>query len=199
MDTEQLLQQIESGDEKALNRLLEDHRDYLRRILELRMDQGMRQRIDPSDVIQETQLVASCRIDDFLKRRPTTFKLWLRQKALEQLINLRRRHVTAAKRSVYREVRLSNASSMAVAAHLLQRNPSELVRQWELVNQVNQAVSELSEVDREVLLLRHGELLSNPEAAEVLEISNDAASKRYGRAILHLRTKLIETGLLSRE
>ena len=42
-------------------------------------------------------------------------------------------------------------------------------------------------LDREVLALRHFEELSNGEAAEVLGISKDAASKRHVRALKRLR------------
>ena len=45
------------------------YRRYLRRVVELRMDPELRLRVDPSDVVQETQLLASERIDDFLSRR----------------------------------------------------------------------------------------------------------------------------------
>jgi RNA polymerase sigma-70 factor (ECF subfamily) len=42
-------------------------------------------------------------------------------------------------------------------------------------------------LDREVLVLRHFEQLSNAEAAQVLEIRESAASKRYVRALLRLK------------
>jgi RNA polymerase sigma-70 factor (ECF subfamily) len=55
----------------------------------------------------------------------------------------------------------------------------------------------LSEIDREVLVLRHGEELSNTEVAEVLGIEPKAASARYGRALLHLSSQLKRQGVLS--
>ncbi len=41
--------------------------------------------------------------------------------------------------------------------------------------------------DREVLALRHFEMLSNSECAQVLEISEKAASIRYIRAVGRLK------------
>ena len=53
----------------------------------------------------------------------------------------------------------------------------------------------MSELDREVLLLRHGEGLANAEVAEVLGIEPDAASKRYGRAVRRLCEQLRDMGM----
>lgn len=180
----------------ALDRALEKHRDYLRRLLKFRMDDALRGRIDPSDVIQETHLEVCRRIDDFVDRSTTSFKLWLRRTALEQLIDHRRRHLVAAKRTAHREVAFSDASSVALATRLFDEQPSEAVQRRELQEQTAIAISVLSEADREILLLRHGEELTNSEAAEVLEISCAAASKRYGRALLRLRARLASSGAL---
>jgi RNA polymerase sigma-70 factor (ECF subfamily) len=46
-------------------------------------------------------------------------------------------------------------------------------------------------LDREVLVLRHFEQLSNTEAAQVLEIRESAASKRYVRALQRLKEILM--------
>ena len=88
--TERLLELASQGDAQALEQLLSEHRPYLRRLIELRLDDDLHARVDPSDVVQETQIVAVRRIDEFLKRRPTSFRLWLRSKALEKLVEIRR-------------------------------------------------------------------------------------------------------------
>jgi RNA polymerase sigma-70 factor (ECF subfamily) len=51
----------------------------------------------------------------------------------------------------------------------------------------------MSDIDREMLLLRHFEELTNQEAADVLEISRTAAHNRYIRALKRLREILLET------
>lgn len=196
-DTEALLEQVANGDGEALGRILERERAYLRRLLDFRMGPDLRSRVDPSDVIQETQLAVNLRIEEFLSQRPTSFRLWLRNKALEQLSNLRRKHVGALKRSVRREIKRPDASSVALAAAIITDHPSSIARRRELSQQTEEAMAQLPDKDREVLLLRHVEALSNAEVAELLGISGDAASKRYGRAILRLRNKLIRAGALS--
>jgi RNA polymerase sigma-70 factor (ECF subfamily) len=193
--TDQLLQRAIAGDQQAVNDLISNHRTYLRKLVDLRMEDELRARVDPSDVVQETQLVASKRLDDFLQRRPTSFRIWLRRKALEQLVDMRRRHLNAAKRSVRREFAISDQSSMALAHGLFMETPSRHMRRQELTVQVRAAVETMYESDREVLLLRHVEELTNAEVAEVLEIDAATSSQRYGRALRRLRQNLLKTGM----
>jgi DNA-directed RNA polymerase specialized sigma24 family protein len=47
--------------------------------------------------------------------------------------------------------------------------------------------------------MRNLEALSNHEVAQVLEIDPVAASQRYGRALLRLRRRLAEHGLLGEQ
>ena len=192
-NTDRLLQRVTAGDPVALNELISNHRSYLHKVVDLRMEDELRVRIDPSDVVQQTQLVASQRIDDFLLRRPASFRIWLRLKALEQLVDMQRRHVNAAKRSVRREVRISDRSSIAIARGLFVAAPSQQLRRKEQTAQVHAALESMSESDREVLLLRHVEELTNIEVADVLDIDAASASQRYGRALRRLRQKLKTT------
>ena len=106
--TENLLQRLDAGDRSALDQLLEAQRNYLRRVVDLRLEDELRGRVDPSDIVQETLLMVSQRMEDFLQRRPTSFRIWARRKALERLIDVSREH-HAAKRSVRRQVMLSDA------------------------------------------------------------------------------------------
>jgi len=197
--TSRLLEAASEGDRVAVDELIAAYRGYLHKLVNLRMDHELRVRVDPSDVVQETQFIASQRIDDFLKRRPTSFRIWLRRKALERLIDLRRRHVFAEKRSVRREFTLSDRSSMAMAQSLLTRPPSEQVHKHQLAEQVRIAIGRMKASDREVLLLRHVEGLNNVEAAEFLGMDPNAASQRYGRALRRLREALIQQGFFDDE
>ena len=48
----------------------------------------------------------------------------------------------------------------------------------------------MSDIDQEVLALRHFEELTNRETAQVLDISEQAASVRYVRALARLKDVL---------
>lgn len=193
-ETDRLIQAAAHGDKTAFNRLLSRHRPYLRRVVELRMDPALRTRVDPSDVVQETQLAAAKRFEAFITQRPTTFRLWLRRTALQQIIDDRRHHL-AEKRSVRRDISLADMSSVAIAKRLLNGSPSKIVQRRELHRQVQEAISRLSDLDREVLLLRYVEDLTNGEVAELLEITLDNASRRHGRAVRRLCERLTALGI----
>jgi RNA polymerase sigma-70 factor (ECF subfamily) len=64
-----------------------------------------------------------------------------------------------------------------------------------LAERVAHAVDRLSEADREILLMRHGEALPFEEIACLLELEPAAARKRFGRALLRLQKALSEQGL----
>lgn len=180
---------LTSADSGKLGHLLEFHRAYLRRLVLLRMDGRLRTRIDPSDVIQETHLGISRR----LRREPiavsASVRVWLRENTLRTLVDLQRRHVIAKKRSIMREVSLDDQSSLDLLARFTDC-PSDIARRKEMADKVREAMSSLAVTDREMLVLRHVEQLTLVEAGEVLRITPDAASKRYGRAILKLRSAL---------
>ena len=74
-------------------------------------------------------------------------------------------------------------------------SPSARLARSELAAQMRQALAQLPEDDREILLLRYLDNLSNQEIAALLEISPGSASKRHGRAILRLHKVLLAMGL----
>jgi RNA polymerase sigma-70 factor, ECF subfamily len=197
-ETRRLLDEVRAGDETAFDRLFAHHRTGLRQFVANRLDPRIRARLDPSDIVQETQLEAYRRMDDFLTRRPMPFRVWLRKTAYERLLKLRRFHVEAARRSVGRELVLPDHSSMLLAHAFLDQgsSPSKQLARTELVRRVRQAVAELSEADREILLMRSVEELPYREIACILDIDAGAARQRYGRALLRLRKLLLDANLL---
>ena len=66
--------------------------------------------------------------------------------------------------------------------------PSQCAMRGESLAAVRLLVERLDPIDREVLVLRHLEELSNTEVAQVLGIDKFAASKRYLRALARLRS-----------
>jgi RNA polymerase sigma-70 factor (ECF subfamily) len=195
-ETTLLLQQVHQG-EPGFERLFDRHRAAVREVIRLRLDGRLRSRFDLSDVLQETEFEAYRRMPDYLERRPMPFHLWLRKTAQERVLMLRRRHGAAAARSVDRELPLPENSSVALAQHLAvsQTTPSAVLNEQELAARVRQAVADLPEADREVLLMRTYEELSYNEIACILEIEPAAARKRHGRALIRLHQLLTAGGL----
>jgi RNA polymerase sigma-70 factor, ECF subfamily len=196
-ETERLLAEAGGGDREALERLLDRHRSYVRQVVAMRIDPQMATRVDPSDIVQETQMEALRRLPDYLARRPMPFRLWLIKTAHERLIVARRRHLQAGRRAVSREEPLPDASSLLLARRIIAADPSpsQQLNQRELAERVRGAMAELPAVDREILMLRTFEGLSNQETALLLDLDPGTSSKRYGRAILRLHAILTEDGL----
>src|SRR5829696_4241726 len=101
--TQQLLNDAKGGDADAVNRLMDRHRESLRRMVQLRLDQKIQRRVDVSDVVQDVFVEASRRLRDYLKNPSMPFHLWLRHIAQDRIIDAHRRHRVSAKRSVERE------------------------------------------------------------------------------------------------
>jgi RNA polymerase sigma-70 factor, ECF subfamily len=197
-ETQRLLELIRRDDRPALDELLARYRGDLRVFVDLRIDPRMAARIDPSDVVQETQMAVARRIQDYLKRRPMPFRLWVRKTAYERLRELERHHLKRARRTVTREMPMPDRSSLLVARPFLRSgsSPSKDLEARELAEGAARAVAQLSEADREILLMRHAEEMPFEEIACLLDIEPAAARKRFGRALLRLQKVLTEQGLL---
>lgn len=189
-----LLQRAAAGDEQAVNELFTLYRDRLRAMVRLRLNCRLHGRVDPSDVLQEAYLEVCRGLADYLRAPPLPFFLWLRHITGQQLIMAHRRHLGAQMRDADREVSLyrgalPQASSASLAAQLLGRltSASQAALRAELQIQVQEALNSMDPLDREVLTLRHFEMLSNDETAVVLGIKKSAASNRYVRALERLK------------
>ena len=105
--------------------------------------------------------------------------------------------LVAARRSLDREqplVAYGDQSSIQLAAQLrdVQLTPAAATIRRELERRFLAALEDLPEEDREIIVLRHFEHLSNSEAAEALGLTPPAAGMRHLRAVRRLRTILGE-------
>ncbi|MFM2095285.1 MAG: hypothetical protein RIS70_2409 [Planctomycetota bacterium] len=195
--TEDLLKEARAGQAEAVNRLLDRHRDSLRRMVQMRLDVRIQRRVDVSDVVQDVLVEAHRRLAGYLKQPGLAFHLWLRQIAQDRIIDAHRRHRVSGKRSVDREQPLvvqtdAEKSAVELAAKIMDKGitPATAAAQREMAQVVERAMVQLEEQDHEIILLRHYEQLSNQEAAHVLGLTEPAASMRYLRAIRRLRAVL---------
>ena len=87
---------------------------------------------------------------------------------------------------------LPQASSVSLAELLLGRltSPTRAARRAETQRRLQEALNRMDPMDREVLVLRYFEELSNAEVAEVLGLEKTAASNRYIRALKRLKAAL---------
>jgi RNA polymerase sigma-70 factor (ECF subfamily) len=194
--TRYLLDGVRAGDAQAFVQLFAQHRTLLLRMVELRLDSRLRGRVDASDIVQETYLEAYRRLDSYLRTPKLPFRQWLRQIAYDRTRKASREHRTRQKRTVEREVPLPERSSLELARQLLagDSTPSHRLGRQELAQQLRQALARLPETDREILIMRHFEELSNQEVAALLGLEPGTVSKRHGRAMLRLHRLLFQGG-----
>jgi len=195
--TLELLKGVRQGDADAQNRLMDRHRLAVRRLIPMRLDKALASRVDASDVVQDVLFEASRRMDDYIKSPAMPFHLWLRQLARDRIIDMHRRHRVAGRRSVDREQQISSLGnddrSTADLAALLKDNeltPAAATVRKEMEQRFLEALNELNDDDRELIMMRHFEHLGNSEVAEALGLSAPAAGMRYLRAIRRLRQAL---------
>jgi RNA polymerase sigma-70 factor, ECF subfamily len=192
-----LVQEAAHGNNEAWQRLMRDHWSRLRRMVALRMDPRLQGRLDPSDVVQESYIDAARRLPEYAKNPAMPFFVWLRWLVGQRLMEQHRRHLGAQARDVSREVSLYHgafpeASAADLAANVLGElsTPSEAAIRVEKIKRLQEALESLEPIDREILVLRHFEQLSNGEAAEVLSLDKSTASKRYTRALIRIKDVL---------
>jgi RNA polymerase sigma-70 factor (ECF subfamily) len=197
IDEAELLRSAGDGNGEAMGRLLENHRLRLERILQLRLDQRIQSRINPSDVLQETFIEAAQRLKEYLHNPEVPFFIWLRYLANQRLSKLHRYHLGAQSRSAGREVSIDQAgfasfSSVILARQLVGQLPSasSTLQKAELRKHLEDVLEGLEPIDREILALRHFEQLTNLECSQVLALTPTTANNRYVRALERLRTKI---------
>ena len=193
----ELSNRITKGDRLALAELFAIYRPRLWRMVTFRLHPSLQGRIDADDVLQDAYLRAVDRIDHFFEVQGESSFLWFRSVVMQTLVDLHRFHLGSQKRSTARELSIeggwtNGSTSSSLAFHLSDsaRSPSSNASRAELTKQLDSVLAGMNEVDREVLALRHFEALSNREVATLLEMTEQAASVRYVRALGRLKQTL---------
>lgn len=188
---------LKQGDQSALGDVFTVHRPRIWQIIHFRLNNQVRGRVDPDDVVQEVFLAAEKRIEHFTNGDFPSFFLWLRLVAGQTLSDIHRQHLSTEARSAFRETpsndrdawgNTSLCLSQRFIAHLT--SPSQAAVKSELMAEVRSALESMNEIDREVLALRHFEELTNQEVASELKITQKTSSMRYMRALERLRNIL---------
>ncbi|MHB8899455.1 MAG: sigma-70 family RNA polymerase sigma factor [Thermoguttaceae bacterium] len=191
------IDQLRSGGERAVAELFAGYRGKLLRMVALRLDARLLSKVDCEDILQEAYVTAAQRVGQYLERPSVPVFVWLRQVTLQVLIDSHRRYLATGKRDVRQEVNRQQAESavggsLGLSAQLADSltSPSQCAVRREMLAAMRLALDGLGSADREVLVLRHLEELSNNEVAAILGIDKYAASKRYLRALARLRSAM---------
>lgn len=171
-------------------RSLEEYRSYLLLLAKIQLDPGPRNRIDPSDIVQQTMLEAHAKADQF-HGDDSALAAWLRQALINNLRDAWRA-LRKGKRDIRREQALPEAveqSSARLEAILAapQSSPSQRAVRNEDLLRLADALTGLPEAQRDAIVLHHLQGCSLTETARSLHRSDAAVAGLLHRGLKKLR------------
>ncbi len=171
---------------QLLEEVFEESRAKLLRAISNRVGTRMRQRVNPSDVLQEAYISAAQRLDRYLENPSVPMISWVQSICFQIISIFYKKHFVAKKRSVLlQHDQLSESYSTWIFQDSATSPSARLVKAEEQ-SQLLALVSKMSENDQAILYLRHVDDRTIREAANLLEIPVETAKKRYSRAIKKL-------------
>jgi RNA polymerase sigma-70 factor (ECF subfamily) len=194
-DVAELLSAARRGNEEQVGRLLQLYRNYLTILAAAQLDARLRQRLSPSDLVQETMLGA---YRDFAQFRGTSERellAWLRQILINCLRHAYDAHLQARRRDARRDISLDEAHraldhSVTRLAQVLAAkgpSPSADARHREQSVIVSDQLTRLRPDYRDVIVLRNLQELSFEEIAARMDRKPGAVRMLWLRAIDKLR------------
>ena len=194
-EPDQLLQEARGGDATILGQLLEMYRRYLSLLARVQIGQRLQGKVDAEDLVQDTFLEAHRNFARFQGSTEGQFLCWLRKILAARLADMLRHYLGTQGRDVRLERELEDAfdrSSVLLQGGLIaqQSSPSQQAARREQAVLRADALGELPEDYREVIVLRHLEALTFPQVAQRMERSQDSVEKIWMRALVRLRQLL---------
>ncbi|MEM9646608.1 MAG: sigma-70 family RNA polymerase sigma factor [Planctomycetota bacterium] len=192
-----LLRHAKAGQTKALGTLLQWYVKYLGLLASTQLDQRLRRRVSPSDIVQETLLAAHRDFNGFRGDSQGELLAWLRQILIHSMHRTIAKHVKAEKRDIRRDVSIDQVSdrlqeSACTLANRLPAavdSPSAAMQREEGTVEFANQLSDLPEHYRDVIVLRVLQGLSFEEIATRMERSSGAVRMLWLRALDSLKTR----------
>jgi RNA polymerase sigma-70 factor (ECF subfamily) len=170
----------------------EVYRDYLRILARLQFDDRLRGRLDPSDVVQQTLMMAHARGEQFRGRTEAEYKAWLRAILANNLaLALRRFGREGGERVQSLEVSLEQSSARLEAWLASDApTPEQRVLAAERLARLAGALDALPDEQRAAITLRHLQGLSVAEVAERMGRTTASVAGLLRRGAQTLRERL---------
>ena len=181
----------EEGGE-SLGQLLELYRNYLRLLASLEIGQRLQVKVDASDLVQETMLEAHKDFEGFRGTSEAEFIAWLRKIMASVLCGMLRKYLGTQKRDIRLERTLQEEldhSSILLSRGFVDphSSPSQQASRREQSVLLADALAQLPEDYRQVLVLRHLQELTFPEISRRMERSLSSVEKLWVRGLSRLR------------
>jgi RNA polymerase sigma-70 factor (ECF subfamily) len=192
-----LMHQARAGSSPDQGRLLELYRHYLTLLARLQIGRRLQGKVEAADLVQETFLQAHRDFGQFRGTTEAELIAWLRRILAHSVAMCVRRYFSTQRRDVRLERDLADEldqSSRVLDQGLLARSssPSSQAARREHAVLLADALGELTDDYREVIILRHMEGLSFPEVARRMGRTVDSVKKLWPRAMVQLRRTLGE-------
>jgi RNA polymerase sigma-70 factor, ECF subfamily len=177
---------------------LDGYRSYLRLLARAQLDERVQQRVDASDIVQETLLEAHRSREQFSGESAAELMAWLRRILARRLAHAFRDH-TRQRRDVRRQRSLEarlDASSAGLEQLLASdvSSPSQRVMAAERVQQLADALESLTPEQREAIIQHYFRGRSVPQIAATMLRSEAAVGGLLHRGMQALRTQLKSPG-----
>jgi RNA polymerase sigma-70 factor (ECF subfamily) len=196
LDLCQLIERARRNEPGALDRLLASYRNYLCLLARTGLNASLQGKADPSDLVQDALLKAALRFEQFRGADDAALAGWLRQILARCLADLVRRYRTGGRRAAREQSldQLLDRSSQVMERILAadDSSPSASAHRRDLGVVLSDALAELSDDQREVIVLHHLEELSWDEVAQHMGRSAGAVRMLWARALKQLRTLIDE-------
>jgi len=173
---------------------LEPFRKYLTVLAELHLDHRLRGKLDASDVVQQTMLRAYSALAEVRDTRPEVLVAWLRRILARTLADAVKHHERdkrdiALERSLEADLDRS-ASGFAAWLAADQTSPSARAERNEELMQLVEALAELPEAMREVVVLKHCQGWTLTQIAGRIGRSAPAVASLLRRGLEELRNRM---------
>ena len=157
-------------------------------------------RLSPEDVVQETFAAALMREDFFSNDPDIPLYFKLRMILFQPMAAPAPRHLAARRRAAYKDVGAPGRNDDDTSDGGLDWDmfagtmtaPNSVLAREDRHALLCQAIVELSENDRQIIILRHFDNMDNADCARILGIDPKAASIRHVRALERLQKKLVQ-------
>src|SRR3954464_7387786 len=195
---EELFMSARGGSGSCLGQLLALYTNYLKLLVSAQLDNRLRARVSPSDIVQESFYEAHRDFGDFRGSSIGEFVVWLRRIVVNNILRVVEQHVLAEKRDVRREVSLEEIgrrleqSTVRLETLLAQQaeSPSGCASRREDEVLLADTLAQMPADYRDVIVLRHIEGLSFEEVAARMDRSAGAVRMLWLRALKKMREAL---------
>lgn len=188
-----MIAQARAGSQDALGQLLELYRSYLRLVVGLQIGEKLQAKVSPSDVVQATFLRAGQGFAEFRGNSEGELMSWLRRILASQLTTELRRYATD-RRNVRRERQMHLVvDQSSVLLNVLAAggaSPSHSAMRRERAVLLADALAQLPEGYREIIVQRHLKGRSFADIARSTDRSVDSVKSAWRRGIMKLRQSL---------